>query len=94
MHTTVLIFGVAWVTLAHIAPALAQTETVARRECMQAIRQQGVRGYALEYPRFTRTADGASLVGQVVQGPVRLDFTCAMDRRANVTDLAVTRPTR
>jgi hypothetical protein len=94
MHTTILTFGAAWITFANMVPAQAQTEMAARRECMQAIRQQGVRGFALEYPRFTRTADGASLAGQMVQGPVRLDFTCAMDRRANVTDLAVTRPTR
>lgn len=94
MRTMLLTFGAAWLLAAHAAPALAQTEMAARRECMQAIRQQGVRGYALEYPRFTRSTDGASLIGQMVQGPVRLDFTCAIDRRANVTDLAVTRPTR
>lgn len=94
MNTTLLAFGVAWVAIVQAGAAAAQTEIAARRECMQAIRQQGVRGYALEYPRYTRTSDGASLIGQMVQGPVRLDFTCAIDRQAKVTDLAVTRPTR
>ena len=51
-----------------------------------------MRGFALERPRFSRTAEGAALSGQMVQGPARLEFTCAIDRRAKVTDLAVTRP--
>lgn len=76
-------------------PAAAQSrnETAARRECMQAMREQGVRGFAMEYPRYARTADGASLNGQMVQGPVRIDFACALDRRAKVLDLSMTRPT-
>jgi len=92
MNAMLLTLGAGWMVLAQAGPLLAQTEVAARRECMQAIREQGVRGYALDRPRFTRTTDGASLTGQMVQGPVRLDFTCAIDRRAKVTDLAVTRP--
>ena len=92
MNAMLLSLGAGWMVVAHIAPAPAQTEVAAQRECLQAIREQGVRGYALERPRFTRTAEGASLSGQMVQGPSRLDFTCAIDRRAKVTDLAVTRP--
>jgi hypothetical protein len=73
-------------------PAVAQTEAVARRECLQAIRQQGVRGYALEHPRFGRTGDAAALTGGLVQGASRLEFTCTLDRRGKVTDLVVTTP--
>ncbi|MBR0650036.1 hypothetical protein GXW78_10215 [Roseomonas terrae] len=94
MKTMLLLFGAGWIVAAHAVPAAAQSETAARRECMQAMREQGVRGFALEYPRFSRTSDGASLIGTMVQGPVRLDFSCAIDRRAKVTDLSVNRPTR
>ncbi|MBR0671333.1 hypothetical protein [Neoroseomonas soli] len=68
------------------------TEIVARRECLQAIREQGVRGFALERPRFTRAGESASLSGQMVQGSSRLDFNCMLDRRGKVTDLTVARP--
>lgn len=91
---TMLLALCAGLIVAQPCPTAAQSETAARRECMQAMREQGVRGFALSYPRFTRTSDGASLMGQMVQGPVSLDFTCAIDRRAKVTDLSVTRPTR
>ena len=94
MNAMLLALGAACLVVAHDAPAAGQTESAARRECMQAIREQGIRGFALSYPRFTRTNDGMSLTGQMVQGPARLDFTCAIDRRAKVTDLAVTRPTQ
>lgn len=94
MNAMLLSLGAGWLVVAHLAPAQAQTEVAARRECLQAIREQGVRGFALAYPRFTRTSDGASLSGQMVQGPSRLDFTCAINRRAKVTDLAVTRPSQ
>lgn len=92
MKAMLLALGAACVVVAHACPAAGQTESAARRECMQAIRERGVRGFALEYPRFTRTNDGLSMSGQMVQGPARLDFTCAIDRQAKVTDLAVTRP--
>ena len=93
MKTMLLALGAGWIFL-QPCPAAAQSETAARRECMQAMREQGVRGFALSYPRFSRTPEGASLIGQMVQGPVSLYFTCAIDRRAKVTDLSVTRPTR
>jgi hypothetical protein len=92
MNAMLLAFGAACLAAAQATAALAQTEVATRRECMQAIRQQGVRGFALEQPRFTRTAEGSSLTGRMVQGPARLDFTCATDRQAKVTDLTLTRP--
>jgi hypothetical protein len=77
-----------------VRPALAQSEAAARRECLQAIREQGVRGFALEAPRYVRDGPGATLTGQMVQGPVRLDFTCLIDRQAKVQELSITRPVR
>ena len=74
------------------APASAQTEAVARRECLQAIRQQGVRGYALDNPRFARVGDAAVLTGGLVLGASRLEFSCTLDRRGKVTDLVLTTP--
>lgn len=74
------------------SPTAAQTEAVARRECLGAIRQQGVRGYALENPRFRRSSDMAELTGELVQGASRLEFTCTIDRHGKVTDLVVTAP--
>lgn len=79
------------IAIAGPAVAQSQSETAARRECMQAMRQQGVRGFAMEYPRYIRTSEGASLNGQMVQGPVRIDFACALDRRATVLELTMTR---
>ncbi len=92
MHAMFWALGAGCVVATQGGAAIAQTEIAARRECLQAIREQGVRGYALEAPRYLRTSDGASLAGRMVQGPIRLDFTCAIDRRARVIDLAVTRP--
>ncbi|MEO3474019.1 hypothetical protein AAFN86_19275 [Roseomonas sp. CAU 1739] len=94
MNAMLLALGSCALVATCSSPAAAQTETAARRECLQAIREQGIRGFALEYPRFVRTSDGASLTGQMVQGPSRLDFTCAIDRQAKVTDLVLTSPTR
>lgn len=92
MNAMLLATGAACVVAALPGPARAQTEVAIRRECMQAIREHGVRGFALEQPRYTRTAEGSSLTGRMVQGANRLDFTCATDRQAKVTDLTLTRP--
>jgi hypothetical protein len=86
--------AVACATSAALAtgPAWAQSEVTARRECLQAIRGEGVRGYALENPRYSRGTDGASLTGHMVQGAIRLEFRCALDRSGKVTDLVILRP--
>jgi hypothetical protein len=72
--------------------ASAQTEAVARRECLQAIRQQGVRGYALDTPRYSHAGETGALTGALVQGASRLEFRCTLDRRGKVTELVVTTP--
>lgn len=94
MQTVFPALGAGVLVVACCTAAAAQSETAARRECMQAMRENGVRGFAMEYPRFARTPDGASLSGQMVQGPVRLDFACSLDRRARVRELTMTRPAR
>lgn len=74
------------------SPSAAQSEVVARRECLGAVRQQGVRGYALENARFRRSSDSAALTGVLVQGASRLEISCTIDRHGKVTDLVVTTP--
>lgn len=85
------VVGASAVALA-IGPAWAQSEVTARRECLQAIRGEGVRGFALENPRYSRGTNGASLMGNMVQGAIRLEFRCALDRSGKVTELAILRP--
>ncbi|WP_170979420.1 hypothetical protein [Roseomonas sp. HF4] len=91
MHTVVLVLG-GLATALQANPAAAQSEAVARRECLGTVRQQGVRGYALENPRFSRSSDGAALPGVLVLGASRLEFNCTIDRHGKVTDLVVTTP--
>lgn len=69
-----------------------EDEIRARRECMAAIRERGLSGYALANPRFERTPDGSSLGGDMVQGRRQVAFTCLLSRSGTVIDLTLEQP--